>query len=350
GLGIMITASHNPAGDNGIKLFAATGYKLAAPAEAAIERALRRRLAASPASGPRRGRKGKRTRHTDAAARYIARVRQTLPLPRALPPTLIDCGNGACSAVARRLFARHPAITCIHDRPNGANINAGCGALAPERLLASVREAGAAFGAAFDGDGDRCIFVHREYGPIETEKLLVLFAAARASGLRRRGALVVSTEICNKALEWNLGRRRMRLLETAVGDRNVVEAVRRHRALLGAEPSGHFFFPAHARSMDGLIACAHFLRIVAACPEAMAAIRALAHFRRVTRDIPVGDPARIDCARAPRRVDARLQPTSEKSDERPSMWDPIVRLYYDYRARNRFALVKKLVADTFPNL
>ena len=135
-----------------------------------------------------------------------------------------------------------------------------CGALEGERLLKLVRNGNHQFGAAFDGDGDRCIFVSADYGVIETEKIMLLIYQLLNG--RKDSNVVVTTEICNLAFAHNLEQLGVELIETEVGDRNVTDQVRSANALFGAEPSGHYYFPALGNSMDGFLALMHFIQII----------------------------------------------------------------------------------------
>ena len=160
---------------------------------------------------------------------------------------LIDCSNGTLSHVVKIALKDYPNLVFINDLPNGHNINLKCGALESSRLLKIIRKNKFDYGIAFDGDGDRAIFVNREYGIIETEKLIVLFSMLLNSGNKN----VVSTEICNKGLEDNLEHAGFKLVQTEVGDRYVINSTLKNEALLGVEPSGHYFFPTISKSMDG---------------------------------------------------------------------------------------------------
>ena len=259
--GIMISASHNPYQDNGVKVFGATGYKLPDDEEALIERALLRYLeqptpdfATPPLPAL-----------TELRDAYVAHLAERFrPTDFSRLRLVLDCAHGAASAVAPALCAALSLnAEVIHHQPDGRNINAGVGALHPQALGARVRDAGADAGAAFDGDADRAILVDAQ-GEIVNGDCVLLMAAR---DLRAAGTLtppeVVGTVMTNLGLERVLQREGVQLLRTAVGDKYVLEKMRERGARLGGEPSGHIIFGAEATTGDGLLTALHSFDLMA---------------------------------------------------------------------------------------
>ena len=330
-IGVMITASPDPAENNGIKLFESSGFKLPQRTERAIEADILGVLG-SPFGGYG-GSIGAYVIDSRARDHYGEHIRQTIPREISTQ-VLIDCSNGACSEIARDLVKDFETIECEYDQPNGANINRHCGALEPEKLLERVRSRKFDYGIAFDGDGDRAIFVSRTYGVIETEKLLILFAKFLASDDRPK--TIVTTEICNMGLEKNCERLGFTLIQVEVGDRNVVNRTVSERGLVGAEPTGHYFFPTESTTMDGFLACAYFLRLLNSYGVSFEGeLGALSHFNRVTADLPADENSTDSVERFYQQTASFLNHRSEKLVIRRSMWDPVIRIYYDYETENR---------------
>ena len=260
--GVVLSASHNPFADNGIKLFAAQGGKL----PDAWEDELEGRLGA-PDTGPRPTGAGIGRLRPVAGAegRYLALVRATVPGGLELTGVrlVLDCAHGATYRVAPRLFRELGAqVVTLGARPTGTNINAGCGALHPERVQARVRAHPGAIGLAFDGDGDRLMSVD-EHGEVrDGDHLLAIFAEAWQARGALRGGVVVGTVMANLGLERALAARGLGLVRTAVGDRYVLEEMHRRGANLGGEQSGHIVFLDHATTGDGLLSALQLVRIL----------------------------------------------------------------------------------------
>lgn len=247
-----ITASHNPFADNGVKVFAVGGRKLADD----VERRIEAELAALGRPDRRGAEVGSITTATDAADRYVDHI-VSLFGPDGLGDValVLDCANGAMSDVAPRAFARLGARpTVIHADPDGVNINAGCGATAPAALAAAVVAAGAEMGLAFDGDGDRLIAVDHTGRVVDGDQIIALLAVE----LRDRGRLaadtVVVTVMSNLGFHRAMAAAGIAVVTTAVGDRYVLEALDRDGLSLGGEQSGHLIVRELATTGDGLLA------------------------------------------------------------------------------------------------
>ena len=335
-LGIMITASHNPNTDNGIKLFAGNGYKLSSNIEQDIEKKILKNEFQSNHSA-----NGEIKSLDNPFREYInSIVDKDINLKQRI---LVDCSNGAFSELSN--FYKNKNIEYINNSPNGKNINLDCGALHPKKLLDEMKNKGFDFGVAFDGDGDRSVFVSKEYGVIESEKLAVLLFEDSNLDSNK----VVSSEISNLALKKNLQIINGILIETPVGDRFVVESSKEMSALFGFEPSGHFYFPDKSKSMDGFVTLLKFLDLVAKYGmEINKKIRKLAHFNRVQENIDIKNLQDEDISHLQKQINSFIA-EDEKLIIRKSMWDPVIRVYYDYLDINNFSLIKKEINRLLKN-
>jgi phosphoglucosamine mutase len=266
--GVMISASHNPYRDNGIKVFAHSGYKLPDENELEVEENLFRLLESAGDSGTEFAAADSRLQPDESLrARYEDFLCSLLPKGmdfRGLRIAL-DCANGAASAVAPELFARLGArVTAIHASPDGRNINLECGSLHPEQLQARVPAEQADMGIAFDGDADRALFVTSQGRLVDGDGVLFVAARHMAAQHRLRNQLVVGTVMANLGLEVALERDGIRLLRTPVGDKYVLEEMLRRNSNLGGEQSGHIIFSDDHTTGDGLLTALRLLEIVKA--------------------------------------------------------------------------------------
>jgi phosphoglucosamine mutase len=269
-LGVMISASHNPFADNGIKLFGPDGYKLSDDAERAIEKRLEK--------GPKLAKPemiGRARRIDDARGRYIHFAKSTFPDHLRLDglKVVIDCANGAAYHVAPEvLWELGAEVVPLGVNPNGLNINDGCGSTLPEVLQETVVASGADIGLALDGDADRLIVTDEQGRLVDGDQLMALIAL----GAQRRGELkgeaVVATVMSNLGLERRLGEAGLKLVRTQVGDRYVLEEMRKSGCNIGGEQSGHIILTDHATTGDGMVAG---LQVLAALVEANAPASAL---------------------------------------------------------------------------
>jgi phosphoglucosamine mutase len=257
-MGVMISASHNPYEDNGIKLFGPEGYKLSDAVEAAIEARMGMPFAPDLAASAQLGRA---QRLDDAVGRYIEHVKRSFPRGLRLDGlrVVVDCANGAAYKVAPRvLWELGAEVIPFAVEPNGLNINKDCGAVHPDNLRAEVMMRGAHIGLALDGDADRLIVVDEQGIVVDGDQLLALIAAAA----QREGQLigpVVATVMSNLGLESHLNGLGIALERTPVGDRYVVERMRALGANVGGEASGHLVLADHATTGDGLAAALQVL-------------------------------------------------------------------------------------------
>lgn len=261
--GVVISASHNPFGDNGIKIFGKDGFKLPDQEEAEIERLLEDECLDR---GPTGAAIGSATRLEDSAGRYIVFAKNTFPADLTLDGlrVVVDAGHGAAYKVAPRVFAELGAeVIPLGVRPNGTNINKNCGALHPEHVQNEVLRKKAHIGIALDGDADRLILVDEKGTIVDGDAVMALCATRRIQMRQLAKKTLVATVMSNMGLERALEAVGGKLLRTAVGDRYVVEAMRKHKLSLGGEQSGHLIFLDHATTGDGTVAALQVLSIMA---------------------------------------------------------------------------------------
>lgn len=261
-LGVMISASHNPYADNGIKLFGPDGFKLSDAVEFEIEAKMDRDLHAELEPAEKLGRA---RRLEDADGRYTEYVKQTFPKGLRLDglKVAIDCANGAAYKVAPQvLWELGAEIVPIGVSPDGKNINAGCGSTSLDTLCETTVAAGADIGLALDGDADRLIVCDQNGQVIDGDQIMALIAADWKRSGRLAGDSVVATVMSNLGLERFLADQGITLVRTGVGDRYVVEAMRADQFNLGGEQSGHLVFSDYATTGDGLIAALQVLAVL----------------------------------------------------------------------------------------
>jgi phosphoglucosamine mutase len=252
-LGVVISASHNPYYDNGIKLFGPDGYKLSDDEEAEIERLMED----SSLELAESSKLGRARRLDDAQGRYIEYVKQTFPRGLRLDGLriVVDCANGAAYKVAPTVLWELGAdVLAVGVDPDGTNINRNCGATAPETISERVAAAGADLGIAFDGDADRVIISDENGRIVDGDQLMALIATDWQSSGRLQGGGVVATVMSNLGFERYLGRIGLDLVRVAVGDRYVVEHMRTGAYNIGGEQSGHIILSDYGTTGDGLIA------------------------------------------------------------------------------------------------
>jgi phosphoglucosamine mutase len=261
-LGVMLSASHNPFQDNGIKLFGPDGYKLSDEFEAEIEARMAQPFAPDLA-GPRD--LGRAQRMEDAFGRYIEVVKSSFPRGLRLDgmKIVIDCAHGAAYKVAPRvLYELGAEVITLFNQPNGFNINDKCGATSPASMRAAVVEHKADLGIALDGDADRLILADETGTQIDGDQIMTLIGQSWAESGRLRGGGVVATVMSNMGMELHLKKLGLSLARTAVGDRYVVEHMREHGFNVGGEQSGHVVLSDFATTGDGLLAALQVLACI----------------------------------------------------------------------------------------
>ncbi len=285
--GVVISASHNPYEDNGIKIFSSEGAKFPDAWEDEIESHLR---GPDHAPKPTRGDVGRLIPHRhEAEADYAAHVEGTFPFDLRGLHLVLDCAHGATYRLAPRVFESLGAkVTVLGAEPDGQNINRGVGAMHPESLQARVRGLDADLGVAFDGDGDRLICVDETGAVRDGDFVLAICGRHLAVQGRLTERVVVSTVMANLGLEHSLRESGIRVVKTQVGDRYVLEEMVRIGAVLGGEQSGHLLFLDHATTGDGIVSALQVLAVMRETGQPLSALaRCLTKFPQVLVNVPV---------------------------------------------------------------
>jgi phosphoglucosamine mutase len=342
-LGVMLSASHNPAPDNGIKFFAGSGHKLPDHLEAEIEERLGSNAGAAPPV-PDRG----FGRVTDAGAEADRYLRHLLATVGASPPgpdgrrraqpgplagmrVVVDCAHGAAAELAPKLLRLAGAeVHAIGVRPDGTNINSGCGStdLAALRQVVAEREADA--GIAHDGDADRCLAVDASGEPLDGDQILAVLALAAKDEGRLTGDTVVSTVMSNLGFRLAMREAGITVVETPVGDRYLLSAMLAGGFVLGGEQSGHIILLDHATTGDGLLTALQLLTVAARRGEALSKLaRVMTRYPQVLINVPAADKAAV--AGSPQLAAAVAAAEGELGDAgrvlvRPSGTEPTVRV------------------------
>jgi phosphoglucosamine mutase len=306
--GVVISASHNPFEDNGIKVFSGRGEKFTERVERGIEE-----IVADPAWSAQGGKAGSVLR-ADLVGAYLDHLRGVLPQAAALEDIhlAVDCANGATTAVAPELFTRlGMTTTVIANHPDGRNINLACGSTHPEWLSQTVLEHGCSMGVAFDGDGDRAIFVDEHGAIVNGDAVLLICAAQLQREGRLTGGAVVATVMSNIGLELALRARGIDLVRSPVGDKYVMEEMLARGLSLGGEQSGHIIFSDYLFTGDGLCTALYVLRTMAMTGRSLSALAAdLTTYPQVLLNVRVRDKVDLETvapvAAAMRRVEARV--------------------------------------------
>ena len=327
-VGVMISASHNPYLDNGIKLFGPDGYKLSDAQEEEIESLMvSERL--ELVEGTRLGRA---TRLDDAPGRYIEFVKQTFPKHLRLDgqKIVVDCAHGAAYRVAPTVFHELGAdVVPVATQPDGTNINRDCGATNPTVISEQVVAHGAHLGIALDGDADRLILVDEHGQILDGDQVMALIASTWQVAGRLRGGGVVATVMSNLAFERYLGGIGLELIRTAVGDRNVVDYMRTHDHNVGGEQSGHIIMNDFSTTGDGLIAALQVLAAVIECEKPISEVCHLFEpFPQVLRNVRYDGGAPLDTTtvrEAIANAKARIS-DSGRVLIRPSGTEPLIRV------------------------
>ena len=355
--GVMLSASHNPAPDNGIKFFARGGLKLPDEAEDEIER----RLADQPC-GP-----GVPTlgfgRVTDASAeqeRYLDHLLFTLPdsagdKPLAGLRVVLDCAHGAAYDLAPRMLRRAGAeVIAIGVEPDGDNINSGCGSTSLGALKAAVAEHGADAGIAHDGDADRCLAVDAGGQIIDGDQIIAVLAFALKDAGRLADDTVVVTVMSNLGLRMALRDAGITVVETPVGDRYLVAAMREGKFALGGEQSGHIILADHATTGDGLLTALHLLATAASRGQPLGELaKVMTRYPQVLISIPGVDRSLVatsaELTDAVRAAEAELG-ESGRVLVRPSGTEPLVRVMVEAVDQDQAHRLAGALATTVQNL
>jgi phosphoglucosamine mutase len=301
--GIMITASHNPYEDNGMKIFGPDGFKLSDSSEALIERLV---LGEEPESAPLHPREiGKAQRIEDARGRYIEFAKQTADnISLHGLRIVVDCGHGAAYFIAPLIFKELGAeVITAGVQPDGLNINSGCGALHPEHAGELVRRHGADLGISFDGDADRVIFTDASGETVSGDRILALCAIGLKEQGKLRNDTLVATVMSNPGLKEAMRSHGIRMEATAVGDRNVIECIRLGGHSFGGESSGHVIFADHATTGDGIVSALQVLRLMRGKNTSLASLASvMEEYPSVLVNMPVTAKPPLDSLKGLKRL------------------------------------------------
>ncbi|SOD70403.1 phosphoglucosamine mutase [Jatrophihabitans sp. GAS493] len=291
-LGVVLSASHNPMPDNGIKLFARGGHKLPDDLEVEIEELA---LAGEPTGRPTGSGVGRVRDVPDAGEQYIAHLLKAVPESLAGLHVLVDCAHGAASTVAPEVYRRAGAtVTVVAAAPDGLNINDGVGSTHIEALAKQVVAAGADLGIAHDGDADRCLAVDADGEIVDGDQILALCATAMRDGGTLVENTVVATVMSNLGFHHAMRDAGIEVVTTAVGDRYVLEALRERGLNLGGEQSGHVVFTDAATTGDGLLTALHVMAAMARTNSPLAELAAVVQrLPQVLLNVPVGEKAAV---------------------------------------------------------
>jgi phosphoglucosamine mutase len=329
--GVVISASHNPFQDNGIKIFSRDGFKLPDEKEADIEDLIFSQKMA--ALRPVADEIGRATRIEDARGRYIVFLKNTFPRKYTLDNfhIVLDCAHGATYGVAPQVFEELGArVTAIGVNPDGKNINHECGALHPQLMAAKVRELNADLGIALDGDGDRVIFADEKGNIVNGDHIMALCAADLIARKKLRKKTLVTTVMSNLGLEIAMTNMGGRMVRTAVGDRYVVEEMRQNGYNFGGEQSGHLVFLEHNTTGDGILAALQVLAVMIKHGKPLSELsRVMESFPQVLKNVRTS--RRLELERLPELQKAISHMEEKLGREgrlliRPSGTEPVIRV------------------------
>ncbi|QWS33455.1 phosphoglucosamine mutase [Curtobacterium aetherium] len=343
--GVMISASHNPAPDNGIKFFAAGGRKLPDEVEDRIEAAMHDQSAPTPTGAD----VGRITRFADAEDRYVVHLLGTLPHRLDGIHVVLDCANGAASGVSPEVFVNAGAkVTLIGADPDGTNINDGVGSTHIDNLARAVLEAGADVGIAHDGDADRCLAVDAAGNAVDGDQIMAILALS----LKERGRLVddtlVATVMSNLGLKRAMADAGITVLETGVGDRYVLEKMTEGGFSLGGEQSGHIIFNDYATTGDGVLTGLHLVAEMARTGKSLGELAAcMTVFPQVLLNVRGVDRHGLDDRGVQDAIAAATEALGDSGRVllRPSGTEPVVRVMVEAASLEDAQRVAEELAD-----
>ena len=341
-LGVMISASHNPFADNGIKLFGPDGYKLSDSVERAIEKRLEQ-----PPKLARPELIGRAKRIDDARGRYVHHTKSTFPEHLRLDglKVVLDCANGAAYQVAPdALWELGAEVVTIGVSPNGLNINDGCGSTHPQAIRERVIAEGADIGLALDGDADRIVIVDEKGEPVDGDQMMALIALDRRNREQLKGD-VVATVMSNLGLERRLEEAGIALVRTQVGDRYVLEEMRARGCNVGGEQSGHIILSDYSTTGDGLVAALQVLAaLVAGGKPASQVLRQFEPLPQLLKNVCFNGGKPLENAKVKRSIAAAERELEGKGRLliRKSGTEPLIRVMAE---GDDPALVQKVVDD-----
>ena len=345
-IGVVLSASHNPMEDNGIKLFASGGHKLPDDIEAEIESVVAASSTWARPVGPQIGRV---RAATDAPERYLDHLCAAVPDSLAGLHVVVDCSHGAASVVAPELYRRAGArVTAIAAQPDGLNINLGVGSTHLAHLANVVVESGADLGIAHDGDADRCLAVDASGEPVDGDQILAMCALALRDAGTLHADTVVATVMSNLGFHRAMRAAGIDVLTTAVGDRYVLEALRAKDLNLGGEQSGHIVFTDAATTGDGLLTALQVMARMTGTGSSLLDLASVVHrMPQVLINVRVSDKASVAESAAVRS--SVVEAEAELGDEgrillRPSGTEQLVRVMVEAASQQRAESVANRVA------
>ncbi|MFD4583892.1 phosphoglucosamine mutase [Streptomyces sp. NPDC058434] len=330
-LGVMLSASHNAMPDNGIKFFARGGHKLADALEDRIEAVYEEHRTGAPWDRPTGAGVGRVRDYDEGFDKYVAHLIGVLPNRLDGLKVVLDEAHGAAARVSPEAFARAGAeVVTIGAEPDGLNINDNCGSTHLGLLKAAVVDHGADFGIAHDGDADRCLAVDAEGNEVDGDQILAVLALAMREAGTLRGNTVVATVMSNLGFKLAMEREGVELVQTAVGDRYVLESMKEHGYALGGEQSGHVIVLDHATTGDGTLTGLMLAARVAATGRSLAElVRVMDRLPQVLVNVPDVDKSRVSSSAelAAAVTDAERElGTTGRVLLRPSGTEPLVRV------------------------
>ncbi|OZI11268.1 phosphoglucosamine mutase [Bacillaceae bacterium SAS-127] len=327
--GVMISASHNPVADNGIKFFGGDGFKLTDEQEAEIEALLDKEEDTLPR--PTGGDLGQLNDYFEGGQKYIQYLKQTVDEDFSNIHIALDCAHGATSSLATHLFADLEAdISTMGTSPNGLNINDGVGSTHPEALATFLKEKGANIGLSFDGDGDRLIAIDEKGNVVDGDQIMFICAKYLNKEGQLKDSVVVSTVMSNLGFYKGLEELGINSIQTAVGDRYVVEAMRKHNYNLGGEQSGHIIFLDYNTTGDGLLTGLQLVNIMNMTKKPLSELAAeMKKYPQILVNVRVSDKHKVT---ENERVKATIEAVEAEMNGngrvlvRPSGTEPLVRV------------------------
>jgi phosphoglucosamine mutase len=346
-IGVVLSASHNPMPDNGIKLFAAGGHKLPDEVEARIEAMME---ATDQVRRPTGAGVGRVHDLIDGAEHYIKHLVGSTPHPLTGLKVVVDCANGAASDVAPQAYREAGAeVVVINAEPDGLNINDNCGSTHLDPIRAAVVEHAADLGIAHDGDADRALAVDATGAVVDGDQIMAILALAMRDAGKLTEDTLVTTVLSNLGLRLAMREHGIALLETAVGDRYVLETIRAKGLALGGEQSGHIILPEFATTGDGTLTALHLMARMAATGQSLAQLAAaMTKLPQVMVNVRVSDRSAAVQAPAVRAAVAEAEASLHGTGRvllRPSGTEPLVRVMVEAETAEVADSVAHRIAD-----
>lgn len=348
--GVVISASHNPFQDNGIKIFSSDGFKLPDKMEAEIEDLIfsQKMVPLRPVADEI----GRASRIDDAKGRYIVFLKNTFPKKYALDDfhIVLDCAHGATYSVAPHVFTELGArVTALGVSPDGKNINCQCGALHPDKIADEVRRSGADIGLALDGDGDRLIVCDEHGEIVDGDHIMAICAAELMSRRKLKKKTLVATVMSNMGLEKTMRRMGGHLVRTRVGDRYVVETMRSKGYSFGGEQSGHLIFLERNTTGDGILAALQLLAIMIKKKKPLSELASImSSYPQVLENVRMSrriEPERISGLTAALAAAEKQLGGRGRILVRPSGTEPVIRVMTEGEDENEIAAIATDLGD-----